>query len=558
MLQADFLKIVLAFIEGFALILSPCILPILPFILSGSLEGSRKRPYGIILGFVASFTLLTLFARYLVQHLGIDLNLIRHISYGLLFLFGIIMLSTTLTEKFSLLTQRLTRIDSKFQNSPSNQSSFLGGILFGCLIGLIWAPCAGPILAAVIVQTIIQKTTLTSFFIILAFGIGAGVPMLIIALLGRTIMGRIGFIKSRTTLFRKILGIVVILSVLYLIYDEYASSISKATPPQTRSETSPLSKSQVLGLQKGITPYPAPAIEGIDAWINSPLLSLDQLKGKVVLIDFWTYSCINCIRTFPYLKDWYQKYHDRGLVIIGVHSPEFEFEHDINNVKNAVIKYGILYPVAIDNQFTTWRNYQNLYWPAHYLINKEGQVVYRHFGEGEYDVTENNIRYLLGLGQMAQTTTPGQEINPLQTPETYLGYRRADAFASPESVNRNQTAVYSFPNSLQDNAWALQGSWIISSDQITSAQANASLKINFYASHVYLVMGNGKNQPIKVNVLFNGKPLIVDKGNDVKNSQVMVDHYRLYEILSSKNPRHGILEIISSTPGLEVYTFTFG
>lgn len=563
-MHTDLFNIFLAFFEGFALIISPCILPILPFILSGSLEGSKKRPFGIIIGFVLSFALITFFSRQLVQHTRIDLNLIRHISYVLLFLFGLIMISTTLTEKFSLLTQRLTRVGSNLSSSPQNQGGFFGGIIFGGLIGLIWTPCAGPILAAVIVQTVIQKTNIGSFFVILAFGIGAAVPMLIIALFGRTILNRLSFIKSHTVLFRKILGVIVILSVLYMIYSEFSGAASMSSPPialsaknATISATS--TNSKTLTLQDAISPYPAPAIDGINEWINSAPLTLAKLKGKVVLIDFWTYSCINCLRTLPYLKDWYKKYHDQGLVIIGVHSPEFEFEHNVNNIKNAVAKYGILYPVAVDNQFTTWQNYKNLYWPAHYLIDKDGRVVYHHFGEGKYDVTENNIRYLLGLkNSITENVSKSSSTNLFQTPETYLGYGRAAAFSSPEAVTKNKAATYTSPQSLSQNAWALQGSWIIASDRIISAQPNAILKINFNANHVFIVTGNGVNHPIKVTVLFDGKPLKTNLGKDIKNSQFIVDQHRLYDIISSQQTQHGILEIIPQAVGLEVYTFTFG
>src|SRR5579862_5118600 len=382
-MQADVVNIGLGFLEGFALIISPCILPILPIFLAGSLTGSKKRPFGIIIGFVLIFALFTFFSRKLLQYSGIDSNLIRDASFIILILLGVIMLSTYLTDKFGQLTRRLANTGSTFSVVNNPQGGLISGILFGGLIAIIWTPCAGPILAAVIVQTVIQKTNLLSFLTLVAFGIGAATPMLLIALFGRKIMEKLGSLKRHTTLYRKILGIIIILSVGYMIYLEGGISTAHA---DEINNTLPLS------LQNGLaTPYIAPSIDGIDAWINSEPLQINDLRGKVVLIDFWTYSCINCMRTLPYLNDWYRKYHDKGLVIIGVHTPEFDFEKNLDNVKNAVLQDGIKYPVALDSHFVTWQKYNNQYWPAHYLIDKKGYVVYTHFGEGEYDITENNI-----------------------------------------------------------------------------------------------------------------------------------------------------------------------
>lgn len=548
----DIINIVLGFLEGFALILSPCILPILPIILSGSLEGSRKRPYGIILGFVLTFALFTFFARSLVLYTGIHLEILRYVSYGLLILLGVIMLSTYLTDKFTLIFSRLSTVGSSFDSTANHSDGFVSGIILGGLVGIIWTPCAGPILAAVIVQTVLQKTTFNSFLVILFFGIGAGVPMLLIALFGRRLMAKFAFFKTHALLFRKILGAIIIASVLAMIYGEGLPSAS-ATPVTASSD-------QTLQLLNGVTPYPAPKIAGISGWINSKPLTLDELKGKVVLIDFWTYSCINCIRTLPYLKDWYQKYHDQGLVIIGVHTPEFEFEKNFNNIKSAVEKFGILYPVASDDHFVTWQNFHNQYWPAHYLIDKNGDVVYEHFGEGDYDVTENNIRYLLGVNKsIPASTLPLEATGSMeQTPETYLGYARADNFASRESMVKDQASAYSFPNALVKDQWALRGSWIVGPDKIISASAGATIKLHFHAQKVYIVMGSSTNQPIPVKILLNGKEAITEKGEDVSSGEVMVKDHRLYEVIALSDAENGMLFVVSEKPGLEVFTFTFG
>lgn len=537
-MQEALINILLAFLEGFALIISPCILPVLPIVLSGSLTGSKSRPLGIVCGFIFTFTVFTLFSRTIIQYTHINQDLLRNISFGILFLLGIIMMSETLTSKFNLALQKMVSTGESLSTANDAQSGFFGGFLFGALAGIIWTPCAGPILAAVIVQVVIQKTTLHSLFVVMAFAIGAGLPMLFIALLGRGIMKKFDFFRDKTKGLRRLLGLILILTVFYLMF---FSGMSTITYPKTERKFT--SNTLINGLPE---PYKAPEIEGIDAWINSPPLTLAELKNKVVLIDFWTYSCINCLRTLPYLKDWYAKYHDKGLEIIGVHSPEFQFEHALANVQAAVASNNIHYPVALDNQFTTWQNFQNRYWPAHYLIDKTGNVVYDHFGEGEYETTENNIRFLLGLGKMKPAKTE-KEVFIQQTPETYLGYERAQRLMSPEVVVNNQTVVYSYPSRLGINEWALKGKWVISAEKIVSADTNAAIKIHFSAGKVYAVMGTSLF-PVNVAVFLNDK---------LKN-KIRVDQNKLYTLIDLQKNSEGILEMLVEGKGLEVYTFTFG
>jgi len=545
-MQESLIHIGLAFVEGFALIISPCILPILPIILAGSFTGNRARPIGIVTGFIITFALFTLFSRTLIQYATIEMITLRNISFWILLILGIIMISPKLTEILGRLTQPLARVGNSF----NTQGGFYSGLLFGGLVGLIWTPCAGPVLAAVIVQVVLQKTTLDSILVVFAFAIGAGIPMLLIAWFGRGIMGRFSFFRTRAEFLRKLLGFILIIAVLYF----WLSPGFVITQNQKNVVVTTHAEKLVNGIS---TPYMAPEIQGITSWINSPPLTLNSLKGKVVLVDFWTYSCINCIRTLPYLRDWYAKYHDKGFEIIGVHSPEFQFEHDVNNVKQAVKADDITWPVALDNDFVTWRNFQNEYWPAHYLINKEGVIVYVHLGEGEYDVTENNIRFLLGVTEGKANNQTEEDYSFIQTPETYLGYRRGERFASPEGVTKDVLALYQYPEKLERNEWALRGSFIISSEKIVSASPDASIKLHFRGSKVYIVMGSTKKQ-LTLKVLLNDKPLIEDKGQDVVNSQILVNRNRLYYVVNLKQGNEGILEIIAKEPGLEVYTFTFG
>ena len=546
-MHTDSVTLALGFLEGFALIISPCILPILPIMLAGSLTGSKKRPVGVILGFVFIFSVFTFFSRKLVQYSGIDINLIRHISYGLLIVLGIIMISGYLTEKFAQFTQRLANTGSGLTILNDQEGGMMSGILLGGLMAIIWTPCAGPILAAVIVQTVIQQTNVMSFLTLIAFAIGAAMPMLIMVLFGRGIMSKVGFLKRHTLAGRKIVGLIIIISVGYMAYSESAS----ASPLSHDKKISP-SINKTVHLQNGLSvSYLAPNISGIESWINSPPLSLGSLKNKVVLIDFWTYSCINCIRTVPFMNNMYHAYHDKGLVIIGVHSPEFDFEKNKDNVSKAVIHDGIKYPVALDNQFVTWQNFNNNYWPAQYLIDKNGYVVYTHFGEGDDAVMENNIRYLLNINEPVQLHTVMEKIAvDSETPETYLGYARAENFSNAGSVLRNQSAAYAFPAKLSQNEWALQGQWIIKRDKIISNQDNADLKINFHARKVFIVMGNPSGKAIDVNIRLN---------NNIQTARTLkVNHFGLYDALSFDSPANGVLQVTAASPGLEIYTFTFG
>jgi len=541
----------LAFLEGVALIVSPCILPVLPLVLAASAEGGRSRPYGIIIGFVLAFSLFAIAARELVVLLGIDLDLVKDVSLVLLALFGLVLISGKLSEKFSALTQGAANLGNDL--AATRGEGLLGGIGIGALIGLVWTPCAGPILAAVLVQVIRQQSDLAGNLIILSFGLGAGVPMLVIALTGRNIMGRLGFFTRHAEAVRKAFGVLILLSVAYIAS---GANIEALFMPKESVEAS----RGELVLQDGLDkPYPAPEFAEIEAWQNSPPLTMQSLKGKVVLIDFWTYSCINCVRTLPYLTDWDRKYRDKGLVIVGVHAPEFEFEKNPANVRDAIAQHGIRYPVALDNRLSTWVNFNNRYWPAHYLIDRQGQVVFTHFGEGKYNITENNIRYLLGLKEKGETIrVEGPTFAPGQTPETYLGYARADSFGGSERVLLDAQGSYRFPQSLSADEWALNGLWKVERERIVSAGKGAALRLNFKARKVFLVLGTASGKPIHVSLRLNGVAVGNNGGKDAPAGALSVERNTLYELIDQQSPKNGLLEIESDVPGLEAYAFTFG
>ncbi|MFI4957185.1 MAG: cytochrome c biogenesis protein DipZ [Gammaproteobacteria bacterium] len=524
---------VLAFFEGVALIASPCILPVLPLILSTSIDGGKARPMGIIAGFILSFCLFAFFSRWLVSAIGINLDDIKYASLILLSLLGFVMLSTRLSEKFSAMTQGIANVGNRF--SGNNEGGFLSGLGIGALIGFIWTPCAGPILAAVLVQVIRQQNNVSGFITLLFFSIGVGLPMLIVALTGRALMDKFSFFKVHAQALRKSLGAIILVSVAF---------IASGTDPQRliswHDKTGAKMTTQSNGLINGLShPYPAPGFSGVETWLNSSPLTMESLKGKVVLIDFWTYSCINCVRTLPYMKAWDHEYRDKGLVIVGVHAPEFEFEKNTDNIKSAIAKNHIEYPVAVDNKLFTWDAFHNRYWPAQYLINKEGEVVYTHFGEGDDDITEHNIKTLLGISgaKMASHGIEEMTLHVDQSPETYLGDMRRERFST-----------ISAEQALPLHHWSAQGLWTVESERIISASADATLWFHFKAQKVFLVMGTSTGKPIKITLILNGKPA----------GEITVDKHTLYQLVNQKEFQSGMLEIKADAPGLECYAFTFG
>lgn len=524
---------VLALVEGLGLALSPCILPILPFILAASTGTAQKiRSFLIIAGFIISFTIFALISRQILAALNIQQDTVQFGAYVLLLIFGLIMVVPYLEERFALLTGKIA---TQAQNASSGNRAEgpLGALLVGGLIGLVWTPCAGPILATAIVQVIQAQTSFEAAATIFAFSIGAAIPMLAIALFSQYLVNHLRFIARHSTGIRRGMGIIIIaFATLGILGFNVAQYVNRDDAPAVQTASAEL----IDGLTQ---PYKAPEINGITHWLNSEPLTLQALRGKVVLVDFWTYSCINCIRTLPHIKAWYEKYKDQGLVVIGVHAPEFAFEGDIDNVKNAVKKFGVSYPVAMDNDFSTWRSFKNQYWPAHYLINKNGEVVYTHFGEGRYDVTENNIRYLLGLDNvsMAQTAPPTSR---LQTPETYLGASRAERMSEA--------------NPLPIHHWQLNGQWQREAEYSESKSAGDTLTLHFGGKKVFLVMESADSQARTAQITVDGKPVTTI---DTKDGIVTVDKARLYELYNGSAFTDGLLTITAQQPGLRVYAFTF-
>ena len=372
-----------------------------------------------------------------------------------------------------------------------------------------------------------------------------------------------------TETIRKIFGVLMILGALAIAshFDvvlqqfalKYFPMITVGDNPIVQKELEKLSNDLKITSPAPTIGSPAPDFIGITDWINSEPLTIKQLRGKVVLVDFWTYSCINCVRTLPYLKQWYNTYNDNGFVVVGVHTPEFEFEKNLANVNDAVKRFEIHYPVALDNNYATWRNYHNRYWPAHFIIDRNGIIQYIHFGEGEYLKTENTIRSLLGLSPKIKEEEKEKPLLALgQTPETYLGYSRAQRYTPQITLKQDKTAEYNFQGILADDQVGLNGTWFVAGEYIKSESDDAALMINFLANRVYLVMAS--ENPAAITILLDGKPLqekyftadVHDK------AQLLVKDSRMYDILNLKgdNGRHTLT--LQVPKNVLLYAFTFG
>jgi len=534
-----------AFIAGFVTILSPCILPILPIVLSGGISNDKNRPLGIVLGFVLSFTFFTLFLSSLVKLTGISPDFLRGLSVVIIFGFGL----SLLIPRFQYYLEIVFSMLSNKVKTKGTRSGFFGGILLGLSLGLIWTPCVGPIIASVITLAASSTVTSASVIITIAYSLGTAIPMLLITYGGRALLQKNFWLVKNTVKIQKIFGVLMMITAVGIffnidrsfqayvleVFPQYGTNLTKIEDNKiVREELQQLKDSPII---MNISQAPDFIPNGI--WLNSDPLTMSKLKGKVVLVDFWTYTCINCIRTLPYITAWHKTYEDKGLVIVGIHTPEFEFEKKKENVVNAMNQYGISYPVLMDNEYENWNAFNNRYWPAKYLIDAKGQIRYTHFGEGEYVQTEKMIQTLLkeaGNQKLDRITTNESNDNQrlYRTPETYLG------------SDRSERRSYTLENLAQDNFF-LKGNWKISNEYAVSS-AGSSLILNFSGREVNLVMSPAKKGN-KIRVYLNNKLV----------NTITLDTERLYNLV--KLPEYtgsSILKIEFLDDGIKCFAFTFG
>lgn len=571
------LLIIFSFLAGVVTVLSPCILPLLPIILSSADANNKQKPLGVVLGFITSFTFFTLFLSSIIRFSGIPADSLRSSSIVILALFGVTLLIPGIQTKMEIFFSRFANLVP----SGNGKQGIWGGLIIGLSLGLLWTPCVGPILASVISLAITGTVTAQAFLITLAYSVGTAIPMFIIMRAGATALKKVPWLVKNTGNIQKAFGILMIITAVGIYFNvdrKFQTYILTAFPNYgvglTKFEDNSAVKDQLkninqnemddskigsptfnMDLPKG--PIAPELILG-GQWFNSEPLTMQELRGKVVLIDFWTYTCINCQRTFPYLKDWHKKYKDKGLVIIGVHAPEFEFEKDANNVQQALEDFGITYPVMQDNNFATWRSYENRYWPAKYFVDKEGIVRHAHFGEGEYDESEKVIQELLketGAEDVAlNISNPTYQLYS-KTPEIYLGYERINEFASPEPIVEDTLATYTTPTKLANNHVAYEGNWNIMGEY-ANPQQGSKLFLNFDAKEVFLVMRSKditKSSSVKVYIDGEQK----DFGVDNENGVVTVSSDSLYKLIKLETPGRHLLRLEFEDSNTEVYAFTF-
>ena len=554
--------LIFAFLAGFVTIFSPCILSIAPILFTAGSNGNHKKPFGIVIGLIVSFSFFTLTLSNIVRATGISPDIFRYIALVVVIFFGLTMIIPSFEQAFTTLTQHIARAGSFIQeHSIAMHEHFISGFVLGIALGLLWTPCAGPILATITTLAATGHTTLSTILITLAYTTGAAIPMLLFCFGGSKIMNSVTSLAPYTHAIRTVFGIIVIASALAIAFHVDIMIQEKIARwfPAISVEKSMVVEEElnILRESKGIQPMiQAPELVGITDWINSEPLALAQLKDKVILLDFWTYSCINCIRTLPYVKQWYESYKNDDFIIIGIHTPEFPFEQNVHNVKNAVDRFGITYPVALDNDYKTWRAYNNHYWPAHYLIDQQGTIVKTHFGEGGYVEMEDAIRALLNIPPCKKRE--GQPCTQIITPETYLGFERAKNYHQSISLHKNVPAAYQTIGSLGDNQVGLQGTWTITSDFAQSNSDTSSLELNFVANHVYLVMQS--DQPQELTLLLDGKPVPEKYRTRDMNAEekIIVHEARMYEIIDLKEDYGRHVLTLQCPQGIKAYVFTFG
>ncbi|MDR5762422.1 cytochrome c biogenesis protein DipZ [Caballeronia sp. LZ035] len=610
------LLIVLAYLGGALTILSPCILPVLPFVFARADQSFVRSGLPLLAGMGLTFagvaTLAAVGGGWVTQANQYG----RWAAIALLAVFGLTLLLPRLADRVMhplvTLGNRLTAYAEHGDGKPG----IGGSVLLGIATGLLWAPCAGPILGLVLTGAALHGASVGTTLLLLAYAAGAATSLAVALLIGGRVFAAMKRSLGAGEWVRRGLGAAMLLGVVAIglgldtgalarvstvatagIEQQLVDKLSKGNGAMMMSaqKPAPVQKQDAgeapqammrasTGMQKtAASALPVegtlPPLDGAVQWLNSPPLTREALRGKVVLVDVWTYSCINCLRTLPYLKTWAQKYRDQGLVVIGVHAPEFAFERNIDNVKKATHDLGIDYPVAIDNNYAIWRALDNQYWPAHYFVDANGKIRYHHFGEGDYAESEHVIQELLaeaGHGappSAAMTAAPQHDAAigqgammqadnaDMRSPETYIGYERAAQFMSPGGQTPDRLHDYAAPKALDVNDWGLGGAWKVGAEHATLEGASGRIVYRFHARDLHLVLGPSKDgKPVRFRVSIDGAAPGAAHGSDIQaDGSGTVKEQRLYQLVRQTGPvadRTFTIEFLD--PGVEAYAFTFG
>jgi cytochrome c biogenesis protein CcdA/thiol-disulfide isomerase/thioredoxin len=594
------LLLLFALIAGMGTAITPCVLPVVPALLSASAAGGRRRPVGIVLGLAVTFTIAIVLLAQLVKGIGLASGAARTLAIVVLIGFGIVLLFPQVTARIEAPLSRLGRFGPKTRGT-----GFWSGLAVGGALGFVCAPCAGPILAAVTSVSASSGASARVVSVAIAYSVGLSAVLLVYAFAGRAVIDRIKRV-GRGHLVERTLAVVLIATGVLMAFNldvRFEEALAKDTslpailvdPTRSLESSNAVQKrlaslrptSRFVTAQRAAATKPVAtaaerevAIPGVKTpslsnlgtapdftdnqdWFNTPgnrPLTLEQLRGHVVLIDFWTYTCINCLRTLPFLKGLYAQYHKYGLDIVGVETPEFTFEQEASNVRQAIASDGIKYPVVQDNKYGTWDAWQNQYWPAEYLIDAKGEVRHVQFGEGNYKQDEAAVRALLADAGATSlpppmTATAIMASSGLGTPETYLDPQRAQGFVTPL---KSGTHEYSGALSTPLNQFALKGFWNVGSQSITPVVSEGSIQGTVQAAKVYLVLTSNGNTPRQGRVLLDGQPIPnAHAGADVRNGVLTVTGQRLYNLVSFPTAQQFSFSV-QLPPGVSAYDFTFG
>jgi len=588
------LLVLAVFLGGVLTILSPCIMPVLPFVFARSERRFATNGLPLLMGMSITFagiaTLATVGGSWAVR-----LNQYgRAVSLVLLTFVAATLLSTTLAD---WLARPFVALGNRLLPSTAgggHESGILSSLLLGAATGLLWAPCAGPILGLVLTGAAISGPNTRTTLLLLAYAAGAATSLGLAIFAGRALFAAMKKSLGAGEWIRRGLGVAVLLGVVAIAFGWDTSVLTRLSTTSTNTleqslidgvkpagardgKTMAMSNTMTSGLPSAAKALPIegemPSLSGATAWLNSPPLDAAALRGKVVLVDFWTYSCINCLRSLPYIKSWYERYKDHGLVVIGVHAPEFAFEKDQGNVSRAVTELGIQYPVAMDNNYAIWRGFDNHYWPAHYFIDGAGKIRSHHFGEGDYEESEQTIRELLtaagftnlppagGEVQGAKGVQAAADMDSDESPETYVGYSRAKSFVSLGGFAEDRAKAYALPPSLALNDWGLSGKWTVGGQQAELDAAGGRVVFRFVARDLHLVLGPGTDgKPVRFKVRIDGADPGASHGVDTDAAgNGVVTEQRLYQLIRQAGDvgEHTFsIEFLDS--GVQAYAFTFG
>jgi cytochrome c biogenesis protein CcdA/thiol-disulfide isomerase/thioredoxin len=568
----------LSYLGGILTILSPCILPVLPFVFARSDAPFRRSGLPLLAGMALTFAAIASIAT-LGGSWAVHANQAGRIAAMILLaLFGLTLLLPSLAEH---LTRPLVALGDRLSSRAQGSSGGIGtSLLLGVATGLLWAPCAGPILGLLLTGAAIQGASANTTLLLLAYALGAATSLAAALLIGGKLFAAMKKSLGAGEWIRRGLGVLVLAGVAAIALGLDTGLLTRLSQTRTAGLEQMLldklgfaHKTQSVAVAGSNLPVEGmmPPLDGAVAWLNSPPLTREQLRGKVVVVDFWTYSCINCLRALPYVEAWAKKYAAQGLVVIGVHAPEFAFEKQEDNVRRAVHDLGITYPVALDNNLKIWQAFNNQYWPAHYFIDVQGRIRHHHFGEGEYDQSEKVIQQL--LAEARRGNVPGGIVDPkaggaeaaadvgaIQSPETYVGYGRGDNFASGP-VSYDKPAAYTTPQTLALNQWGLSGRWTIGEEKSSLDQAGGRIVFRFHARDLHLVLGPGAGgKPVRFRVTLDGKPPGAAHGMDSNaDGYGTVTGQRLYQLIrqpGAVGDRTFQIEFLD--PGAQAFAFTFG